>query len=58
MHTTSHQIEVEIVFKKNQIEILKLKTMITETKYSLVTQQQFELTEKKSEVEDRSAGVT
>lgn len=56
---TSHQIEMEIIFKRNQIEILTLKTIITEIKNLIVTQQQFELAGKKiSEVEDRSTGLT
>lgn len=47
---TSHQIEMEIIFKRNQTEILKLKTIITEIKNPIVTQQQFELAGKKKSV--------
>lgn len=49
--------EIETIFYKNQVEILKLKNHKTKRKNSIVTQQQFELAEKKiSEGEARSIG--
>lgn len=40
--------EIETIFYKNQVGILKLKNHKTKRKNSIVTQQQFELAEKKS----------